>query len=69
MWIIHRGGSSGPDSGRHFYSSLDASGGSGGGTDSQATGANNATLNIINCGPMGSIPVVHKVLTEESGSR
>ena len=68
IWIIRCGGIGGPDSWCHFSSSLGASGGSGGGTSSRDTGANDDNLSIINCGPIGSIPVVHQLLTEESGS-
>ena len=44
-------------------------GGSGGGTASRATVANDNNLSIINRSPMGLIPVVHQFLTENSGSR
>ena len=58
---IHRGGSGGPDSGRHLSSSLVASGSSGGDTSSCATGENDENLRIINRGPIGSIPAVNQL--------
>ena len=59
--IIHRGGSGGPDSGRHLSSSWVASGSSGGDTSSCATGENDENLRIINRGPIGSIPAVNQL--------
>ena len=50
---IHRGGSGGPDSGRHLSSSLGVSGGSSGGTASWETGENDENLSITSCGLMG----------------
>ena len=60
--IIHCGRSGGPDFGHHLSSSLGPSGGSGGGTASRDTGANNENLSIINRGPMSSIPVFNQLL-------
>ena len=60
FWIIHNGGSGGPDSSRHFYPYLGEYGVSGGGTASQATVSKDENLSIINRVPMGSIPVVNQ---------